>query len=337
MDIHSNELSKSNDIDQNGYFIYNEDEDIIKYITKPIKEDKYDVEFKNLNRQIISDKKYFRKLSIDKKKSYLSSLKKLNNLNNINIPIKFRVLNSNMNDEFKFIALNYIEKLSKLEPDCNEYNKQEQWIKGLINIPFNNYIHLPVNPVSDIDDKQNFLINTNKILDEAVYGHKEAKLHILQVISKWITNPDSGGNILAIQGPMGNGKTTLVKEGIAKAINRPFSFIALGGASDVSYFNGHGYTYEGSRWGRIVDILKDSKCMNPIIYFDELDKVSDTNKGNEIIHLLTHITDSTQNTLYYDNYFHGIHFYLSKVLFIINKLAPNVRYFGGLKQIIVFV
>ena len=95
---------------------------------------------------------------------------------------------------------------------------------------------------------------------------------------------------------MGNGKTTLIKEGVAKAINRPFHFIALGGASDSSYLNGHSYTYEGSRWGRIVDILMQSKCMNPIIYFDELDKVSETFKGDEIIHMLTHLTDPSQNS-----------------------------------------
>ena len=115
---------------------------------------------------------------------------------------------------------------------------------------------------------------------------------------------------------MGNGKTTLVKEGISKAIGRPFSFIALGGASDSSFFDGHSYTYEGSHWGRIVDILIESKCMNPIIYFDELDKVSETYKGEEIIHLLTHLTDPSQNTLFQDNYFPGIYLDLSKALFI---------------------
>ena len=130
-------------------------------------------------------------------------------------------------------------------------------------------------------------------------------MHILQVLGKWIKNPSSLGNVLALQGPMGNGKTTLVKEGIAKAINRPFAFIALGGASDSAFFDGHSYTYEGSHWGRIIDILIESKCMNPVIYFDELDKVSETHKGDEIIHLLTHLTDPSQNSLFQDNYFPG--------------------------------
>jgi len=115
---------------------------------------------------------------------------------------------------------------------------------------------------------------------------------------------------------MGNGKTTLVKEGIAKALGLPFAFIALGGATDASYFDGHNFTYEGSRHGRIVDILIQSKCMNPIIYFDELDKISETNRGTEIVHLLTHLTDATQNMNFNDNYFTGVDFDLSKAMFI---------------------
>ena len=114
---------------------------------------------------------------------------------------------------------------------------------------------------------------------------------------------------------MGNGKTTLVKEGIAKALHRPFAFIALGGASDSAFFDGHSYTYEGSHWGRIIQILQDSKYMNPIIYFDELDKVSKTSKGEEIINLLIHMTDQSQNKGFQDKYYAGIPIDLSKVIF----------------------
>ena len=121
---------------------------------------------------------------------------------------------------------------------------------------------------------------------------------------------------------------------ISKALNRPFAFIPLGGASDSSFFNGHCYTYEGSNWGRIVQILQDSKCMNPVFYFDELDKISDTHKGEEIVHLLTHLTDSSQNTLFQDNYYPGIYLDLSKALFIfsyndeskINKILKDRMY-----------
>ena len=107
---------------------------------------------------------------------------------------------------------------------------------------------------------------------------------------------------------MGNGKTTLVKEGIAKALNRPFAFIALGGASDSAYFDGHCYTYEGSQPGRIINILQECKCMNPIIYFDELDKISDTPKGEEITNFLCHLIDYSQNNCFHDKYFQLNHY-----------------------------
>ena len=122
----------------------------------------------------------------------------------------------------------------------------------------------------------------------------------------------------------------MVKEGISKILGRDFEFIALGGATDSSFLEGHSYTYEGSTWGQIVNILIKSKSMNPVIYFDELDKVSDTPKGEEIIGILTHLTDTAQNTQFHDKYFSEIDFDLSKCLFIfsyndITKVNPILR------------
>jgi ATP-dependent Lon protease len=152
----------------------------------------------------------------------------------------------------------------------------------------------------------------------------------MQMLGQLITNPESIGTAIAIKGPMGTGKTTLVKEGISKMLNRPFAFIALGGATDSSFLEGHSYTYEGSVWGKIVQILIDSKCMNPVIYFDELDKISDTPKGEEIAGILTHLTDTTQNSQFHDKYFAEIDFDLSKCLFIFSyndesKINPILR------------
>jgi ATP-dependent Lon protease len=129
---------------------------------------------------------------------------------------------------------------------------------------------------------------------------------------------------------MGTGKTSLVREGISKILDRPFAFIALGGATDASFLEGHSYTYEGSIWGKIVQIILDSKCMNPVIYFDELDKISDTPKGEEIAGILTHLTDTAQNSQFHDKYFSDIDFDLSKCLFIFSyndesKVNPILR------------
>tara|TARA_B100001094_G_scaffold62326_2_gene58176 strand:+ start:5947 stop:7836 length:1890 start_codon:yes stop_codon:yes gene_type:complete len=281
--------------------------------------DEYDNEFIELIENDLDDNEeleYFSNLEVNEKEKHLEDLNEIKTINKSNIPLRFKILNSNMDIRTKSIAIENINKLSEMDVSTGEYCKMDKWINGLIKIPFGIYNRLEINNENTKEEKQELLHNIYQSLDKSIYGHKDAKMHILQVIGKWIKNPSSQGNVLALQGPMGNGKTTLVKEGIAKAINRPFAFIALGGASDSSFFDGHSYTYEGSHWGRIIDILIESKCMNPIIYFDELDKVSETHKGEEIVHLLTHLTDPSQNNLFQDNYFPGIHIDLSKTLFI---------------------
>jgi len=152
----------------------------------------------------------------------------------------------------------------------------------------------------------------------------------MQVISQCIANPDSVGNVIALQGPVGVGKTSIAKNGISKALCRPFEFFSLGGASDVANYTGHSYTYEGSMWGRIVDSLMHAKCMNPVLYFDELDKISGTPHGEEIASMLIHLTDRTQNSQFHDRYFAGIDIDLSQCLFVfsfndINLVNPILR------------
>ncbi len=259
---------------------------------------------------------YFHTLDKETKIKYLKDIRKVYKENSSNVPLKFKVLNSDMDIYTKSLAINNLDKLAEMDISTGEYNKMDQWINGLIKLPFGKTTPLPVNNSDKFDKTRGYIQQTLDNMDKAIYGHKEAKTHILQVIGKWIKNPNSLGNVLAIQGPMGNGKTTLIKNGIAKSLNRPFEFVALGGASDSAFFEGHSYTYEGSRWGRMVDILHKCGSMNPIICFDELDKVSETAKGDEIINMLIHMTDSSQNAKFQDNYFPGIDIDLSKVLFI---------------------
>jgi ATP-dependent Lon protease len=281
-------------------------------------DDEYDYKYEELvsKNKNIDNYDYFHKLETCNKQNVLKQLEEINTINKNNIPLKFKILNSNMNLKTKSIAFDNISKLEESDNNSGEYTKMEHWISALVKIPFGIQSKLPIDYTSSSINKKKFLKKSNTILNESIYGHVEAKNNILQTLAKWISNPTSVGNIIALQGPMGNGKTTLVKEGISKAIDRPFAFVALGGSSDASYFDGHNFTYEGSRWGRIVDILIEMKCMNPIIYFDELDKISDTSKGDEIVNLLTHLTDLTQNNCYQDKYFHGVDIDLSKVLFI---------------------
>jgi ATP-dependent Lon protease len=143
-----------------------------------------------------------------------------------------------------------------------------------------------------------------------------AKDQFMELIGKWMVNPDSMGTAIALKGPMGTGKTTLIKKALTHILKRPFALIALGGASDGSFLTGHSYTYEGSTYGKIVDIIIQQKTSNPIIYFDELDKVSQSEKGNEIVGVLTHLTDTTQNSQFHDKYFSEIDLDMSKCLFV---------------------
>jgi ATP-dependent Lon protease len=165
-------------------------------------------------------------------------------------------------------------------------------------------------------------------LDSSVYAHNYAKSQILKIIAQWISGEQSG-YCFGFEGSPGIGKTSLAKKGLSGClkdefgISRPFAFIALGGSSNGSTLEGHSYTYVNSIWGRIVDILMETKCMNPIIYIDELDKVSKTEHGKEIIGILTHLIDSTQNNAFQDKYFTGIDLDLSKVLFIFSYNDPD--------------
>lgn len=166
-----------------------------------------------------------------------------------------------------------------------------------------------------------YMLNIKTTLNSAVFGHEKAKRQVERIIGQWI-NGEKTGYCFGFEGPPGVGKTSLAKKGIAKCLedsdgtSRPFAFIAIGGSSNGSTLEGHNYTYVASTWGRIVDILMEKKCMNPIIFIDELDKVSKTEHGKEIIGILTHLIDPTQNDNFQDKYFNGIDLDLSKALFI---------------------
>jgi ATP-dependent Lon protease len=191
-------------------------------------------------------------------------------------------------------------------------------------IPFGVHKNLSISMNDGLEVCNEFMQNAKKTLDECVYGLDDAKMQIMQMLGQWLANPGALGTAIAIKGPPGTGKTTLVKDGISKILGREFTFIALGGTGDSSFLEGHSYTYEGSTWGKIVQILIDSKCMNPVIYFDELDKISDTARGQEIVGILTHLTDTSQNSQFHDKYFSEIDFDLSKCLFIFSYNDENL-------------
>jgi ATP-dependent Lon protease len=260
---------------------------------------------------------YFKKkLSNKEQLKIMKDLKEINKHVNIEKPYRLSLLESKMPAKFKAIALQKLNVLKSMEPGESEYYKIKNWVDTFMKIPFGINKNLSITMNDGLDACNEFMTNAKKTLDNCVYGLNDAKLQIMQLVGQWVANPGSLGSAIAIKGPPGTGKTSLVKEGISKILGREFAFIALGGTGDSSFLEGHGYTYEGSSWGKIVQILIDSKCMNPVIYFDELDKISDTPRGEEIVGILTHLIDSSQNTQFHDKYFSDIDFDLSKCLFI---------------------
>ncbi len=216
------------------------------------------------------------------------------------------------------------------------YSKNKKVVPLLVNkyknISLNTSIETINKSLSLIDEQSDNLKSSiqkvNEVLDKSVYGHKNAKRQVSRIIGQWI-NGKTTGYCFGFEGPPGVGKTSIAKNGISICLSdedgntRPFSFIAIGGSSNGSTLVGHNYTYVGSTWGRIVDILIENKCMNPIIFIDELDKVSRSEHGKEIIGILTHLVDSTQNDSFQDKYFSGVDINLSKALFIFSYNDPS--------------
>ncbi len=240
-------------------------------------------------------------------------LEKINHVNgeqtkSVSNSTVLRILESSMDDHVK---AEVFERYRTHLRDKEDDGKFDMWLQTLLKVPFDQLVNPPV-----ISNHKQFFNHAQERLDQAIYGHSQAKLKILQYLGQYINNPNSRGFVMGIRGPMGNGKTTLVERGISTILSRPFIPIPLGGASDASFLNGHNYTYVGSTHGQILDSIIKAGVMNPIIYFDEVDKLSDTPKGQEIMNLLIHLTDPSQNHHYQDRYFGNINFDLSKCILI---------------------
>ena len=232
------------------------------------------------------------------------------------IPFRFKILFSNMENSTKRFLIRRLEAFNEMKPESGEFHKLKNWLDNMSKLPYNKYHTFPISNKDPFDKIIEFMNNTKIILDKTVYGHTDAKQHIMRILGQWISNPQSQGYCIGIHGPAGIGKTSLIKDGLSKALGMPFGFIPLGGATDGSLLEGHAYTYEGSTYGRVAEILMKTECNNPIIFFDELDKVSTTKCGDEIIGILTHLTDISQNERFNDKYFGQINIDLSRSLFV---------------------
>jgi ATP-dependent Lon protease len=263
------------------------------------------------------EEEYFEELPKRKQKTLNSKMKSLAKLvSNGDVPYKFRVLELPVPDSVKAAVIKKIDAMNEMNEEGNEVHKLRTWVDGFLKLPFGTNVPLPVKLTDGPAPCAKFLSESRITLDKAVYGMAPAKTQIMQILAQWIANPSSVGNVVALKGPMGVGKTSFARNGISEVLKRPFQFISLGGAADAANFVGHSYTYEGAVWGRIADALMHSRCMNPVFYFDELDKVSTTAHGEEIVSLLIHLTDRSQNSQFHDRYFAGVDLDLSQCLFV---------------------
>lgn len=215
----------------------------------------------------------------------------------------------------KVIMFKHLNNLKTLDQGSSEYYKNNMFLDWCFTIPWNKYKQLELTIDSEKELIRLFFENVKKELDENIYGLTHVKNEILNFVAKRITNPLSEKNNLGLIGPPGVAKTTFAKV-LSKVLNIPLKIIPLGGVKDSSYFTGHGYVYVESSPGHIIQSVVDSKVMNPILLFDEVDKVSESNLGSDIQSFLINLIDPTTNSKFVDHYFQRMTFDLSKVLYI---------------------
>ena len=236
--------------------------------------------------------------------------------------IRKKIIELDISDEQK-------DKLTNMLKNSNLDEKRMEWFDTLIKIPFGKYSKYEVD-TNNTDETRNFIKDVYSNLDNSVWGMRDVKEEILNYVSQCIIQPDGKPRVLALHGEPGIGKTKIVRDGISKSLNREMRCFSMGGIKDSSTFFGFDYTYIGSKHGAIVQALIDTKTMNPILFFDELDKISETKDGKDIENLLIHLTDPVQNYDFNDKYFNGFPIDISKSLIIFSfnnmeNISPILR------------
>ena len=277
----------------------------VKLVTTPIEDNTIDAQIDQ-----------FKALPEEKQKELLTALEKRPTMTDTGVNLMLRILTLKLSSDVQAMILAKYNSLQGMDASTGEYFKLRNWLDKVVSIPFGMYKEMPIKIEDGPDACSEFMGRARKNLDEAIYGQDETKLQIMQYMSTKVANPSGRGMNLLLVGPPGIGKTSLIKNGIAKALDWPFQFISLGGDSDASTYNGHQLVYESSHCGKIVNSIANAKSMSTILLFDEVDKISSTAKGEEVQNLLVHLTDPTANGEFEDKYLAGVPIDLSRTMFI---------------------
>lgn len=227
-----------------------------------------------------------------------------------------KILKAKMPENAEEESLRQLKKLERMHPDAAETATLRNWLDVMTELPWSQ------------TSKDNLnLKKAERILNEDHYGLERVKERMIEALAVRKLREKPKGSILCLVGPPGVGKTSLGRS-VARALNRQFVRLSLGGLHDEAEIRGHRRTYVGAMPGRIIQAVQQAGTNNPLIMFDEIDKVGADFRGDPSSALLE-VLDPEQNSAFRDNYL-GVTFDLSNVMFmttanILDTIQPALR------------